>query len=223
MYRNDIPVLPMFYQLVNLPSILNPMSREEIIEKLGGGDFGSLIPQAFLQRFDLSSPGQYGMVCADVAAEIAALEDLGATSFIHVNMGAPGWTEAGVKKKVSVEMAMGYTDGEQIELLGPGENTRFYLDAIPAGGALTLHHVCCMQNNIDELKQTLPAAGYPLYLEGGINLGLISTHFAYFDTRSELGFWLEIAQYRMLGRHRPPTEAFITRLAGLQRRFRPHI
>ena len=98
-----------------------------------------------------------------------------------------------------------------------------YQNVIPADGALTLHHVCCMQNNIDELKQTLPAAGYPMYLEGGINLGLISTQFAYFDTCSELGFWLEIAQYRVLGSHKPPTEAFITRLAGLQRRFQPHI
>ena len=59
--------------------------------------------------------------------------------------------------------------------------------------------------------------GYPLYLEGGINIGVLSTHFAYFDTRDELGVWLEIAQYRLLGRHTPPTEAFITRLANLQR------
>ena len=56
-------------------------------------------------------------------------------------------------------------------------------------------------------------------LPAWVNLGLLSTRFAYFDTRDHLGFWLEIAQYRLFGRHRPPTEAFITRLAGLQRRF----
>jgi hypothetical protein len=116
-------------------------------------------------------------------------------------------------------MALGYLAEQQIEVLGPGQNTQFYRDKIPADGALTLHHVCCMQNNFEELKQRLPAAGYPLYLQGGVNLGILSTYFAYFDTRERLGFWLEIAQYRLLGRHRPPSEGFITRLANLQRRF----
>lgn len=195
------------------------MSHAETVARLGGRDLGELVPRSFRDRFGLSRQGQYGMVCADVAGEIKSLEALGCTPFIHAHMGAPGWTEQGVARDVKVEMAMGYTDDGQIELLGPGENTDFYRDAIPADGALTLHHACCLQNNIEELKQVLPAAGYPLYLEGGINLGLISTHFAYFDAREELGIWLEIAQYRVLGRHRPPTEAFISRLARLQRRF----
>jgi hypothetical protein len=195
------------------------MSRESIMQRLGGCDFDGLIPADFLQRFGLSRPGQYGMVCADVSSEIRELEARGCTPFVHVNMAAPGWQEQGRPLDVKVEMAMGYTDGEQIELLGPGENTTFYTDAIPADGALTLHHLCCFQNNMEQLKQQLPAAGFPMYLEGGINIGLLSTCFAYFDTRDELGFWLEIGQYRFLGRHHPPTEKLITRLARLQRRF----
>jgi hypothetical protein len=208
------------------------MARNEIIAALGGRDFGELIPGDFLARFGLSKPSQYGMVCADVGAEITRLESLGTTDFFHAHMGAPGWTEywenkGGEKKQVKVEMALGYTfadpaareGAEQIELLGPGENTSFYTDAIPEGGALTLHHVCCNQNNIEELKALLPEAGYPLYLQGGVNIGLLSTYFAYFDTREELGFFLEIAQYRLLGKHRPPTESFISRLSRLQRRF----
>ncbi len=58
---------------------------------------------------------------ADVGAEIKALEALGCSPFIHVNMAAPGWTEQGEARKVKVEMAMGYTEDEQIELLGPGK------------------------------------------------------------------------------------------------------
>ncbi len=194
------------------------MSRQDVIAALGGREFDQLLPENFRQEHGLAAPGQYGMVCADVAAEIERLEGMGCTPFIHASMDAPGWTGAGEKRAVKVEMAMGYSGGEQIELLGPGENTEFYRDAIPADGSLTLHHVCCMQNNIAELKQSLPAAGFPLYLEGGVNIGLISTYFAYFDTREVLGFWLEIAQYRLLGMHRPPTEKFITRLARWQRR-----
>ncbi len=195
------------------------MARADIVSALGGTALGELVPLDFLSRFSLSLPAQYGMVCADVGAQRECLEAMGATPFFHAQMDAPGWTEAGEKKKVRVDMAMGYTEQEQIELLGPGENTRFYTDAIPDDGALTLHHVCCNQNDLGRLKQELPRAGFPLYLEGGIHVGLLSTHFAYFDTRDQLGFWLEIAQYRLLGRHRPPTEAFISRLARLQRRL----
>ena len=195
------------------------MPNLKTTKKLGGKTLKQLVPAKFLSCFNLSLPAQYGMVCADVSAEIDSLESLGCTPFVHATMDAPGWTERGEKKKVKVEMAMGYTDDGQVELLGPGVNTDFYRDAIPQDGALTLHHVCCNQNNLAELKKDLPRAGYPLYLEGGINIGLLSTHFAYFDTRDELGVWLEIAQYRLLGRHKPPTEAFITRLAKLQRRL----
>ncbi len=189
------------------------------IEALGGSSLDQLLGEDFRQRFGLSRPGQFGMVCADVATHIERLEALGCTPFIHANMGAPGWTEQGERREVQVEMAMGYTGADQIELLGPGQGTRFYLDDIDPEGSLRLHHVCCFENNLAELKQRLPAAGFPLYLEGGINIGLLSTYFAYFDTRETLGFWLEIAQYRLLGRHQPPTEAFISRLARLQRRF----
>ena len=195
------------------------MSREAIVDYLGGRDLSQVIDPAFLREFGLSTPGQYGMVAGNVGAEIEHLEGLGCTPFVHVKMAAPGWTEQGEARKVRVEMALGYVGDEQIEVLGAGENTDFYVKHIPADGALTLHHVCCLQNNFTELREVLPAAGYPLYLEGGVNLGLLSTYFAYFDTREELGMWLEIAQYRLLGRHRPPTEAFITRLARLQRRF----
>jgi hypothetical protein len=195
------------------------MSHAQVIQHLGGRDFDHLVDQFFLRKYGLSKPAQYGMVCADVAAEVRALEGLGCTSFIHLNMGAPGWTELGEKKKVKVEMAMGYTGDQQIELLGPGENTDFYREKIPEDGALALHHVCCMEENLDEFKRILPAAGYPLYLEGGVNMGLFSTNFAYFDTRKKLGFWLEIAEYRVFGRHRPPTLNFVSRLAGWQRRF----
>ena len=195
------------------------MEQSKIVERLGGRDLSSVIDSNFLREFGLGMPGQYGMVCGDVGSEIKALEELGCTPFIHAKMGAPGWLEQGEALKVKVEMAMGYNADGQIELLGEGEGTDFYRDVIPADGALTLHHVCCFENNIDELKQSLPAAGFPLYLEGGVNVGILSTQFAYFDTRETLGFWLEIAQYRFLGQHRPPTEKLISRLAGLQRRF----
>ena len=125
------------------------MSRQQIIETIGGRDFDALVPRDFLDHFGLVRPGQYGVVCADVGAAINALESLGATPFVHVRTNAPGWTEWGEKKKVGVEMAMGYSDGEQIEILGAGHNTQLYSETIPADGSIALHHVCC---NLDVNK-----------------------------------------------------------------------
>lgn len=198
---------------------IGDMAREELLSALGGTALGELVPLEFLSRSGLSLPAQYGMVCADVAAQAGRLEALGSTPFVRARLRAPGWTEGGARKKVSVEMALGYSGSEQIELLGPALNTRFYSDTIPADGALALHHVCCYQNNLDRLRRQLPRAGYALHLEGGLNVGLLSIRFACFDTRDQLGFWLKIAQFRFLGRHRPPTQAFVSRLARLQRRF----
>ncbi|MFT4614163.1 MAG: hypothetical protein ACI9NT_001307 [Bacteroidia bacterium] len=93
------------------------------------------------------------MVCGNVAGGIDALQQLGSTPFLHAHMNAPGWVEQGQSRKVKVELAMGYTGDQQIELLGPGIGTQFYTDTIPEDGALTLHHICCMQNDLARLQR----------------------------------------------------------------------
>mgnify|MGYP001823858381 CR=1 FL=1 len=196
------------------------MSREQIVEKLGGSPLGDLIPTCFRRDFGLSAPGQYGMVCADTAEERRALQSLGCSPFLHTTTPGPGWTEYGEPVSgVKVDMAMGYVGDEQIELLGPGQGTDFYREAIPESGALTLHHVCCFQNNIDEMLERLPQAGYPVALQGESKAGPVWTRFAYFDTRKDLGLFLEITQYRLFGRHFPPGRRMITSMAKLQQRF----
>ena len=65
------------------------MNRKAVVKRLGGSDLAQLIDRDFLDEFGLSTPGQYGMVAGDVAAEIETLEGLGCTPFIHVNMAAP--------------------------------------------------------------------------------------------------------------------------------------
>ena len=115
--------------------------KEDVLAALGGvRDLERLIPHDFRERFRLAEPMQYGMVCREVSDRIAQLEALGAGPFLHVTTGPPGWRERGVARKVRTEMALGYCAAQQIELLGPGENTDFYAEKIPADGGFALHH-----------------------------------------------------------------------------------
>ena len=195
------------------------MAHEDIVDALGGKTLGELIPQDFLARFGLDYPVQYGMVCADVRAQADRLEELGASPFVHVSTAASGWKELGLSKDVILEMALGQSDDQQIKLSGPGHNTRFFADAIPADGSMALHHVCCMPDDLDELRRRLPLAGYPLYVEGGSRRGLLSGRYASFDTRDQFGFWLELVEYRFLGRKTSPAEGSTSSLARLQQRW----
>jgi hypothetical protein len=197
-------------------------SHSEIARALGGvADLDTLVPEAFLARFRLARPGQYGMVREDVRAGIRELEALGAGPFLHVVTRPPGWVEHGKRKSVVTEMALGYAGGQQIELLGPGENTTLYSEKIPADGGTALHHVGIYEHGIDRLREELPRAGFPTVVDMGLVLGpFYSVQVSYFDTRDELGFYLEILDFRMFGRSAPLGEGLISSIARLQKPFR---
>jgi hypothetical protein len=197
-------------------------AKQDVLAALGGiSDLAELIPAAFLRRFELAPPAQYGMVCQDVRAGIDTLEAIGAGPFLHVDTHPPGWTERGVRKKVLTQMALGYIEHQQIELLGPGENTDLYREKIPADGGFALHHVGITQLGMHRVKPALAEAGFAAVVELGMRIGPIySVDVAYFDTRDELGFYLEILEFKTFGRHSPLTEKLVSRIGRLQRPFR---
>jgi hypothetical protein len=136
-------------------------------------------------------------------------------------MRPPGWTERGERKSVLAQMSLGYVDHQQIELLGPGQNTNLYTEKIPTDGSFALHHVGIAQLGMGRAKPALADAGYPVVVEIGMRIGPIySVDVAYFDTRDELGFYLEILEFTAFGRHAPLTEKLVSRIAGLQRLLR---
>lgn len=196
-------------------------AKSMVLEALGGiADLEELIPRSFRERFGLADPCQYGIVCADVRAGIERLEDLGAGPFLYAETHPPGWKEAGERKKAWVQMALGYVEHQQIELLGPGRNTDFYAEKIPSDGSFALHHVAVAQLGLARLETALTDAGYPPVAEIGLRIGPIySVDVAYFETRDELGFYLEVLEYKLLGRHSPLTENLISRVGHLQHRF----
>jgi hypothetical protein len=195
-------------------------TKDEVLAALGHvPDLARLIPAAFLQRFHLAEPMQYGMVCRDVSHRIEELEKLGAGPFLHVTTRPPGWKESGVARRARVEIALGYCAGQQLELLGPGENTDFYREKIPADGGFALHHVGIAQLGLGASRRAFADAGIPAVVEMGIRLGpFYSVDVAY--TRDELGFYVELLEFRTLARHTPPSEKLVSSLARLQRRFR---
>jgi len=190
------------------------------MQQLGCDDIAELVDPKFLQEFGLDIPGQYGMVCQDVKAQIANLEALGAGPFVSAMMKMPNWKEYGEPKDAYADMALGYSNGQQVELLGEGKNIDLYKPVIPADGSIGLHHACVFQENIVELERRLNNAGYVTAGSGYIGVtGLYSTTVRYLDTRDTLGIYLELVEYRMLGRHAPPGEKVISGLAKIQRRF----
>lgn len=197
-------------------------TKSDVLAEFGDiADLPELIPQAFRDRFDLGAPAQYGIVCEDVPGGILRLESLGAGPFLYADTAPPGWTERGESHKVTVPMALGYVDHEQVELLGAGTNTNHYADKIPSDGGFALHHVAIAQLGMSEAKPALSAAGYPPVVEIGMRIGSIYTvDVAYFDTRDELGFYLEILEFTRFGKHAPLTESLVSRIGKIQRALR---
>jgi hypothetical protein len=196
--------------------------EREILAAFGGiRDLRRLVPAEFLERFDLVAPMQYGIVCQDVRLGIDRLEALGAGPFLYAETRPPGWTERGERKSVRAQMALGYLDHQQVELIGPGENTHFYDEKIPSDGSFALHHVGIAQLGMNRVKAALTAAGFDSVVEIGMRIGpLYSVDVAYFDTRDELGFYLEILEFKSFGRHAPLLEGLISRIGRLQRLLR---
>lgn len=200
-------------------------THQAVLNALGCDDLDTLVPQSFLDRFGLDTPRQYGMVCADVKASAEELQGLGCSPFLRIKSDIKGWWErdgspnnGGSRKTVTTDAAFGYSNGQQVELLGPGANSTLYTDKIPADGSIALHHVCVMQFGIEDIERHLNEAGYPTHISGDVGGGPFKTRFRYFDTREELGFWLEVCEYALFGRHAPPSEGFITFFAKLQNR-----
>jgi len=182
--------------------------------------FESILPAAFRERFGLRPAQQYGIACRDVTGECRRAEGLGAGPFVGARVPAPGWIEDGQKRSCKIEFALGAAGEEQIEFLGPGEGTRFYADALQ-GAEHLLHHVGVYQTRSPEIEERLNQAGYPTAVKGGLRLGpLLAVEFRYFDTRDELGCYLEILDFEAAGMQLPvraPTEAFARWLARFRR------
>jgi hypothetical protein len=161
------------------------------------------VPRDVFYKLGLKFPQQYAIACRDVAACVCVrrAEALGAGPFLHVTIPAPNWVERGeLIKDCKLEVALGYAGDRQVEFLGPGRGTQHYAREL-VDSDVVFHHVGIYQRGMDELAANITNAGYPEVVQGGVTLGkALSFDFRYFDSRADLGIYLEVQDFRLLDR-----------------------
>jgi hypothetical protein len=159
------------------------------------------VPRDVFYKLGLKFPQQYAIAARDVASCVRRAEALGAGPFLHATIPAPNWFERGeLIKDCKLEVALGYAGDRQVEFLGPGHGTRHYSDAL-VDTDVAFHHVGIYQRGMDQLAANITSAGYPEVVRGGVTLGkALSFDFRYFDSRADLGIYLEVQDFRLLDR-----------------------
>ena len=194
------------------------IEQENVHEAYHLPPFNEIMSDDFRSRFDLLPAQQYGIACRDVQAECTRAESMGAGPFLSFRTAAPHWTENGRRVAAKLDVSLGYTQDSQMEFLGPGKGTTFYSDTVKESST-ALHHIGIYQNGIEKIEHSLNDAGYKTVVSGGIGLGrLFGIKFKYFDTRCDLGCYLEILDFYVLGKIPIPIRAPVETLARLRSR-----
>ena len=175
-----------------LDSVLKDLAIPHIEERLS---------RDFFYQLGLRFPQQYGIACRDVAACVKRAEAHGAGPFLHAQIPAPNWIERGKHVKgCQLEVGLGYAGDVQVEFLGPGRGTEHYSQAL-VDTDIAFHHVGIYQNAMPEVAPQLEHRGFGEVVRGGLQLGrALSIDFRYFDARKAHGLYLEILDFRVLGR-----------------------
>jgi hypothetical protein len=173
---------------------------EGVLEELSLPHIEERLPRELFHQLGLRFPQQYGIACRDVTACVRRAEARGAGPFLHVTVPAPNWIENGERRPgCKLEVALGYADDTQIELLGPGEGTEHYTRAL-RDADIAFHHVGIYQSGMEKLAASITRAGYPEVVKGGISVGrALSIDFRYFDAREDYGVYLEVLDFSCLG------------------------
>lgn len=171
-----------------------------VLERFEVPNLASQLPSRFRETYGLLVPQQYGIACRDVQRCCAIAESLGAGPFLVARIPAAGWHESGQPRRCTLELGLGYAGDTQVEFLGLGRGTDFYSSVLD-GAETRLHHAGIYQPGVARIGAQLIAAGYPEAARGGVSLGRgLSFDYRYYDTRAELGIYLEILDFTWLGR-----------------------
>jgi hypothetical protein len=182
------------------------------------------VPRDVFYKLGLKFPQQYAIAARDVAGCVRRAEALGAGPFLHATISAPNWVERGeLIKHCKLEVALGYAGDRQVEFLGPGRGTEHYSRAL-VDTDVAFHHVGIYQWGMDELAAKITSAGYPEVVRGGITIGkALSFDFRYFDSRADLGIYLEVQDFSYFGRElsiERPLRAYSASARAIRRRRR---
>lgn len=183
---------------------------------------GALVPvtaAAWARQHGLPPVWQLGIAVADMRGAMRALEAEQCPAFLDLTGKPKQWVERGVAKKIRGNLALSYRQGLEIELLGPETGTRFYSAHFDSGGRPVLHHLGYLTHDLPGYRKRLEQLGVALAVHGVIALPAYKVEFMYFDTRTELGLYTELIDYRILGRPSKPLPGIVTSLGKAQRRL----
>ena len=174
---------------------------DDMLKEFSLPDVEEQIPRDVFYQLGLKFPQQYAIGCRDVAGCVRRAEALGAGPFLHVTIPAPNWVERGERiKGCKLEVALGYAGDRQVELLGPGIGTQHYAREL-VDRDIVFRHVGIYQRGMNELARSIESAGYPEVVRGGVSFGkALSFDFRYFDSRHDLGIYLEVQDFSILNR-----------------------
>lgn len=191
-----------------------------VLDRFEVPNLASQLPSRFRETYGLVVPQQYGIACRDVQRCCAIAESLGAGPFLMARIPAAGWHERGQPRRCTLELGLGYAGDTQVEFLGPGRGTDFYSSVLD-GAETRLHHAGIYQPGVARIGAQLIADRYPEAARGGVSLGRgLSFDYRYYDTRAELGIYLEILDFTWLGRPLSIEPAVRTAAAALRIRRR---
>jgi methylmalonyl-CoA/ethylmalonyl-CoA epimerase len=108
-----------------------------------------------------------------------------------------------IPQPFAMRAAIAYIGGVMIELIEPLDDNSIYTEFIKEHGE-GLHHILFDVEDYGKTVQFFKDKGIGIY-QGGTNKGL---HFAYFDTRKELGLISEILGGTPDGELPPPTSIY---------------
>lgn len=184
-------------------------------------EWRDVLDPGFCKKMGLNSIWQYGIAVRDMQEAINVLSPAGFGPFLELKGRVWPWDERGQPRTFRGHIALAQRNGYEVELLGAGEGSTFYSDAIDAGGRFILHHVGVLDHHVDEREREFILAGFPTAVRGQVRVAgpALYVDFAYIDCRSEIGLYVEFIDYRLFGIPWRPLPAANRLLARIQKQL----
>lgn len=154
----------------------------------------------FRREHGLPPLHQIGLVAGDVDVAVGELGERGVRGFA-VSRGCPeSWEEDGESRSFSGRMALAVHQGLELEILEPGEGSEFYRAGLDAGGAVALHHLGFLVDDVDAWAGAMVRAGQRTWVRGALARRRATVRFVYVDSRRDAGIILEFISVTIGGR-----------------------
>lgn len=184
-------------------------------------DWKEVLDHAFCKRMGMKTIWQYGIAVRDMQEAFNVLEPVGFGPFLELKGRVWPWIERGQPRTFSGHIALAQRHGYEVELLGAGDGSTFYSEAIDPGGKFVLHHIGVLDHNLNRRERAFNESGFPTAVRGQVRVAwpALYVDFIYIDCRKESGIHVEFIDYRLFGLPWRPLPKANRLLARIQRRL----